>query len=50
MSTGMSASYIGYISYIAAISFTERYSNHKLSFNNLNEEYNTSLSKHISGA
>ena len=41
MSTGMTASYIG----IAANSFKERYTNLKLSFNNLKYEYNTSLSK-----
>ena len=45
MSTGMTASYIG----IAANLFKERYTNHKLSFNNLKYEYNTSLSKHIWG-
>ncbi len=45
MSTGMTARYIG----IAANSFKERYTNHKLSFNNLKYEYNTSLSKHIWG-
>ena len=44
-STGMTASYIG----IAANSFKERYTNHKLSFNNLKYECNTSLSKHIWG-
>ena len=45
MSTGMTAHYIG----IAANSFKERYTNHKLSFSNLKYEYNTSLSKHIWG-
>ena len=45
MSTGMTASYIGR----AANSFKERYTNHKLSFNNLKYECNTSLSKHIWG-
>ena len=45
MSTGMTASYVG----IAAYSFKERYTNHKLSFNNLKYKCNTSLSKHIWG-
>ena len=41
----MTARYIG----IAANSFKKRYTNPKLSFNNLKYEYNTSLSKHIWG-